>query len=96
MNTPKPQHTAEEVADYLRREIAERDERLRDIAERRERMNNRFEEQREAASDEAERARITSRWAEAQRDKDVEAKVADAERFALRRTLQYLTGELWS
>jgi len=96
MNTPKPQHTVEEVATFLRAEIQHRDERIADIRTRRQRVSDRYEVQRDATSDEAEKARITTRWGEALREKDEEIKVAEAERFAFRRTLQYLTGELWS
>lgn len=96
MSMPQPQHTAEEVAAFLRQEIFERDERVKDIADRRTRGNNRFSAEYEAAKDAATKSDIQARWSAANRDRDMEQKVAEAERFALRRTLQYLTGELWS
>jgi hypothetical protein len=90
-----PHHTAEEVATFLRNEIQHRNERIADIKIRRERVSDRYEAQRDAASDEVEKARITKRWGEALREKDEEIKIVEAECFAFRRTLQYLTGELW-
>lgn len=95
MSAPSPRHSAEEVAAFLRAEIQGRDGRIADIKTRRQRVSDRYEVQRDATSDEAEKARITTRWGEALREKDEEIKVVDGERFAFRRTLQYLTGELW-
>lgn len=96
MSDPKPQRTTEELAAFLRREIQRRDEQIAGIRERRERVSNRFDAQRDAVTDEDEKARITARWSEALREKDAEIKIAEAERFAFRKTLQHLTGELWS
>lgn len=92
---PQPRQTAVECAQFLREEIKGRQEWLRGLAKRREQVSQRFEAEYEAAPSE-KKSDVRTRWGEALREKDREKERFEAELFAYRRTLQYLTGELWS
>lgn len=93
---PQPRRTAEEAASFLRSEIMRCHERLASLQTRRDRVSDRFNAECEAEQDPEVEKRIRARWGEALREKDAEKKVIEAELFAFRKTLQYLTGELWS
>lgn len=90
---PTPIESAESMAAFLRTEISHRKERIVGIKERRERMNTRFQAQRDAAAGSANQ--IVNAWKEAGERNTREQEIADAEMFAFRRALQFLTGELW-
>ena len=92
----KPMHTAEEMAEFLRQEIKHRDENLIGLGERRKRVSMRFESELDEASSIEEALGIRERRGRTVQEMIVERKRLEDERFALRQTLQYLTGELWA
>lgn len=93
--SPLPIETAEATADFLRKEISARVERLRGIEDRKGRINERHQGLRDATQDQAQIQRIVNDWKEAIERNRREKDIAEAEMFAFRRTLQFLTGELW-
>lgn len=91
-----PQHTAEETAEHLRKEIRYYNELLEGVQVRRARSSARFRVQLDALSPDQDRAPIMAEWSQTNARHTEEEERIRTRLTVVRSLLQWLTGELWS
>lgn len=91
-----PRHTAEEMAEHLRKEIRDYNELLVEVQVRRGRSSARFRTQLDALSPDQDRAPIMAEWSQTNARHTEEEERVRTQLTVVRSLLQWLTGELWS
>ena len=95
MSTTPPQHTAEEMAAWLREQIAHDLKMAADTRERRQRVNEKWSDRIDNEGSEHNRRRLVEQQAHQNQRLLQEEERWDTGASDYRRALQWLTGEVW-